>query len=272
MQPFPIITKELAHRIEQVDIDYTHSRLDGMQAAEGNPLGIAIEQFGGATAFLIRAWPDFWYGNRVLGLSQADENELGHSANFFGEQNLPFRIEIIPGQLSWALATRLHRFGFCQGSFSAALCGLPQLDLTQPTPAVSVHEVEPDELGLFLDLYQAGFELPRLSSQDKKVVRLWLERDAAHLNLYLAAVAGSPAGIAILYVKDGLGLLADAAVLPEFRGQGCQTALLRRRIEAAYRKRCELLTSFVEFGSTSHRNVERAGLRVAYTKALWWLA
>jgi hypothetical protein len=32
----------------------------------------------------------------------------------------------------------------------------------------------------------------------------------------------------------------------------------------------DLLTTFVEFGPTSHRNLERAGLRVAYTKAMWW--
>jgi hypothetical protein len=83
-------------------------------------------------------------------------------------------------------------------------------------------------------------------------------------------VAGQPAGVAILYLKDGFGLLADAATLPAFRGQGCQTILLHHRVVEAARQGCELLTSFVEFGSASHRNVERAGLRVAYTKALWW--
>jgi hypothetical protein len=36
-------------------------------------------------------------------------------------------------------------------------------------------------------------------------------------------------------------------------------------------RECDLLTSFVAFGSESHRNLERAGLRLAYTKALWWL-
>lgn len=270
MKSPPIITRELARRIEQIDLDYTLSRLGGMQAAQGNPLGIMIEKFGEATAFLIRAWPDFWYGNRVLGLGPADESRLEDIAKFFGEHNLPCRFEIIPGRMSWSLATRLHRLGFCQGSFSAALYGLPQPDLLPPTPAVCVGEVEPDELALFLDLYQAGFELPEFNSREKNIVREWLERDAAHLKLYLATVAGTPAGVAILYVKDNLGLLADAATLPAFRGQGCQTALLQHRIKEAARQGCELLTSFVEFGSASHRNVARAGLSVAYIKAMWW--
>jgi hypothetical protein len=73
----------------------------------------------------------------------------------------------------------------------------------------------------------------------------------------------------VLYVKNGFGLLADAATLPEFRGKGCQSALIYRRLVDAVQKNCAILTSFVEFGSASHRNIERAGLRVAYTKALW---
>ncbi|NWG14917.1 MAG: hypothetical protein HXY20_15460 [Acidobacteria bacterium] len=270
MARFPMMTQELARHIEQVDIDYTLSRLGGMQAAAGNPLAVEIKQFGRATAFLIEGWPDFWYGNRVLGLSPADESQLESIVNFFAARKLPFRFEIIPGQLSWSLAMRLHLLGFCQGSFSAALYGPPQPNLVSPALDVRVHVVAPDEVELFLDLYQDGFGLERLSSRDKQVVNQWLEQESPYLQLYLATAAGAPAGVAILYHKDGLGLLADAATVPEFRGRGCQSALLQRRVVEAARQECELLTSFVEFGSASHRNVERAGLRVAYTKALWW--
>jgi hypothetical protein len=244
--------------------------MGGMQAAAGNPLGIEINSFGGATAFSIQAWPDFWYGNRVLGLSPADESQLEPIVNFFRDRELAFRFEIIPGRLNWSLATRLHQLGFCQGSFSAAMYGPPQPDTMPPTAPARVREIKLEELELFLDLYQDGFGLERLSQRDKDIVGLWLKRDADYLRCYLATVAGKPAGVAILYLKDGLGLLADAATLPAFRGQGCQTVLLYHRVVEAARQGCELLTSFVEFGSASHRNVERAGLRVAYTKALWW--
>ncbi len=270
MAQFPIITKALARQIEQVDLDYTLSRLGGMQAAAGNPLGVEIRQFGEATAFSIKAWPDFWYGNRVLGLGPTDESYLADIVDFFQAQQLPFRLEIIPGRLNWQLATRLHQAGFVQGSFSAALYGPPQPDLMDPSPQVNVRPVQPDELDLFFDLYQAGFGLPRLNPTEKSTVKAWFERDQASLNFYLATVGNTPAGIAVLYLKEGFGLLADAATLPEFRGQGCQSALIYRRLVDAAQKNCPLLTSFVEFGSTSHHNIERAGLRVAYTKALWW--
>jgi hypothetical protein len=69
------MTRELARTIEQVDVDYAVSRLGGMRA-EGNPLQIEIRRFGNATAFSIRTWPDFWYGNKVLGLDPASEGYL----------------------------------------------------------------------------------------------------------------------------------------------------------------------------------------------------
>jgi hypothetical protein len=270
MKLLPLITREFAQKIEQVDLNYTFSRLGGMQAADGNSLQIEIRQFGEATAFLIEAWPDFWYGNRVLGLGPADETHLEAILHFFEERSLPFRFEIIPGRLNWSLATRLHQLGFCQGSFSAAMYGPPQSELLASSPAVQVRAVEANELELFLDLYQDGFGLDRLSRRDKQIVGAWLEREAAYLRLYLATIEDQPAGVAILYLNKEWGLLADAATLPPFRDQGCQTALLHHRIEAAALHGCTLLTSFVEFGSASHRNVARAGLNVAYTKALWW--
>jgi hypothetical protein len=119
----PVMTRELARTIEQVDVDYAVSRLEGMRAVEGNPLQIEIRRFGNATAFSIRAWPDFWYGNKVLGLDPVSEEYLDEMVNFFRRQGLSFRIEIIPGNLNEGLAARLHELGFYQVGFSTALYG-----------------------------------------------------------------------------------------------------------------------------------------------------
>ena len=72
-----------------------------------------------------------------------------------------------------------------------------------------------------------------------------------------------------LTIGDGLGYLANAATLPAMRGRGCQTALLARRIADAAAAGCDTIASLAEFGSGSQRNLERAGLRVAYTQAVW---
>ena len=267
----PHLTPALAYIIEQNDIEYTVARLDGMRQAEGNPLRIAIQRFGGATAFCIEAWPDFWYGNRVAGLNPGSRDHLDEIMQFFASRHLDFRIELIPGDLDSDLAGRLHRYGFSQMGFSTAMYGLPRKNQANPiTRDIDVRLVQPNEIESFIDLYQTAFGEPELSQIEKQAVRTWLERESANLYLCIALIEGQPAAVGVLYTKNGICLLADAATLPEFRGRGCHAALIQQRLAEAARRKCELVTSFVAFGSPSHRNLERAGLRVAYTKALWW--
>ena len=79
----PAMTRQLAQRIEQNDIDYSLSRLEGMQQVEGNPLRIEINRYGNVNALLIEGWPDFWYGNKVLGLEPSSEIYLNEIVDLF---------------------------------------------------------------------------------------------------------------------------------------------------------------------------------------------
>lgn len=267
----PPMTRQLAQRIEQSDIDYSLSRLEGMQQAKGNPLQIEIKRYGNVNAFLIEAWPDFWYGNKVLGLETSSEVYLEEIIDLFGRHNLSFRFEIMPGNLSSSLASRLHKLRFAQMGFNTAVYGIPSLATkTSSTEQLRVREIQSNEIDLFLDLYQEGFGLPRLYHQEKEAVLSWLNRAKSNVYLYIAHVDDIPAAVGVLYVENGIGLLADAATLPGFRGRGCHTAMIHHRIAQAEKHNCDLITSFVEFGSPSHLNLERAGLRVAYTKSMWW--
>jgi hypothetical protein len=123
---------------------------------------------------------------------------------------------------------------------------------------------------MYLDLYQDGFGLPRLNTKEREAVQSWLKRAKSNLYLCIAHLDDLPAGVGVLYMENGIGLLADATTLPNFRGRDCHTSMIHHRIAQAHKQNCDLLTSFVEFGSTSHLNLEKAGLRVAYTKSMWW--
>jgi len=48
-----------------------------------------------------------------------------------------------------------------------------------------------------------------------------------------------------------------------------QAALLRHRAAAAAQSGAELVYSQAAFGSASHRNMERIGLRVLNMRAIW---
>lgn len=269
----PAMTSQLARRIEQNDIDYSLSRLEGMQRTDSNPLHITIKQYGNAIAFMIKTWPDFWYGNKVLGIEPSSVIYLEEIVDLFSQHNLNFRFEIMPGNMNSSLASKLHKLEFCQMGFNTAVYGQPSLIVdASPNEQIKVREVQVDEMDLFLDLYQDGFGLPRLNAEERQAVLKWIDRAKLNLCLCIAYMDDLPAGVSILYMKDGIGLLADATTLLNFRGKGCHTAMIQHRILQAKKRRCDLLTSFVEFGSTSHLNLEKVGLRVAYTKALWWKA
>lgn len=83
---------------------------------------------------------------------------------------------------------------------------------------------------------------------------------------YLARADGKAAGGATLSVRGKVAGLFGASTLPEFRNRGIQTALLRTRLAAAKAAGCEIAMSIAQPGSASHRNMERQGFHVAYTR------
>jgi GNAT superfamily N-acetyltransferase len=97
--------------------------------------------------------------------------------------------------------------------------------------------------------------------------RRWLGRPGWHP--YLARVDGVPAAVGMLYARNRTAYLTLASTIPAYRRRGCQTALLRHRLAGAHALGCNLVTSSAAFDSASQHNLERAGLRIAYTLADW---
>jgi GNAT superfamily N-acetyltransferase len=62
--------------------------------------------------------------------------------------------------------------------------------------------------------------------------------------------------------------LFGAATLPAFRGRGLQAALLAARLRDASQEGCSLASVNSLVGSTSERNLERAGFHPAYTRTV----
>ena len=60
--------------------------------------------------------------------------------------------------------------------------------------------------------------------------------------------------------------ICGAGTAAEFRNRGLQTALLQARLAAAAKAGCEYAVVVTQGGTTSQRNYERQGFRVAYSK------
>lgn len=86
---------------------------------------------------------------------------------------------------------------------------------------------------------------------------------------FLAEDAGRAIATGSLGLHDGIALLAGASTVPSARGRGAQSALLAARFQHARARGCTHAMMVTAPGSTSQRNAERSGFRVAYTRTKW---
>jgi MOSC domain-containing protein YiiM/GNAT superfamily N-acetyltransferase len=91
---------------------------------------------------------------------------------------------------------------------------------------------------------------------------------AGHHHL-LVEDRGEPIGVAGLFTRRRIGLLATMAVLPAARGRGIQRALIAERIRLAIERRCTIVTASALVGSASARNLEAMGFRPVHKQALY---
>lgn len=88
---------------------------------------------------------------------------------------------------------------------------------------------------------------------------------------FLAELEGRPVATASMAIHDGVALFAGASTIPEWRHRGAQNALLEARLAYARRAGCDVAMMCAEPGSSSQRNAERHGFRIAYTRIKWGL-
>lgn len=121
------------------------------------------------------------------------------------------------------------------------------------------------EKKLWAKLAAIGFSAPDEPTHEQfALARIVVERPGARL--FVAWVDGKAAGTGELYVTGKTAWLSGDSTLAQFRGRGVQQALQRHRLAVARSTEATLAVSEADPGSTSQRNMERLGFRVAYTR------
>jgi GNAT superfamily N-acetyltransferase len=180
-------------------------------------------------------------------------------------------LELMPAPGFERLAGELSAVGGRQVGFLVVL----ERELPAPAPAATPPGVEVERVGDAVDEFArviaTGHEVPE-ARLEGAIARCRLHARVDGARLYLAAVDGTPAAAAVLFVMGDVAYLANASTLPSLRRRGCQGALIQRRLTDAAEAGCRQACVLTEWGSQSHDNVARAGFRAAYTKAVWRLA
>ncbi|MGD0719716.1 MAG: GNAT family N-acetyltransferase [Roseiarcus sp.] len=263
-----IATPDLVGRAAQIASAYTQSRMRVLERLEGNPLGIEIRIIDGAAVALIaRDLPSPFF-NSVLGLRADHEALIPSLAAWYRASEANGRFVVEPAAFTPALGRALAKAGHAPVGFHAILIGAPGASAPN-SPCVAIERVATaDAMEAYLDAYVAGWSIPDAQRDGFKAnVRPWLAEPG--WALYLARVDGRPAAAATLYHRDGGAYCADAATVPAYRRRGLQTALLARRIADAGAAGAAFVCSGADYLSGSHRNMERAGLRLLSLRTVW---
>lgn len=111
----------------------------------------------------------------------------------------------------------------------------------------------------FAEFTELMTELSRVSAQ------------RADARSFFAELDGQPIATGALSICEGVALFAGASTVPAGRRQGAQLALLNARLSYAAENGCDLAMMCAAPGSSSQRNAERQGFRIAYTRLKWQL-
>ncbi|MFF2907865.1 N-acetyltransferase [Paenibacillus sp. NPDC057934] len=264
----PIVNKELAKRLQQAEISFFTSRIASIGERSGNPMGVEIRRFGTATGYYIQEMPWALF-NSVKGITDAEKDLLEEIADFYRARDRSFQIEIDPSESSPVLLGRLASMELYPHSFQSVLYGLPLAEPAQLPVNITVTEVVDEDL---FDTYAEVHCLASGMSLDAKghfiSNNIGLLRHTGW-KLFLGFWEGQAAAVAAMYIDEGIASCALAATLPAFRGRGLQSTLLQSRLHEAYKAGCELVAGQAAYGSVSQNNMERAGLRIAWTRVLW---
>ncbi|HEX6686704.1 MAG TPA: hypothetical protein VF062_28280 [Candidatus Limnocylindrales bacterium] len=274
----------LVRRVQAAESGYTLSRLKVLERLPGNPVGVAYRRDGRVLAMRASRLPSPLF-NRVVGMEDSQAARVAELTSWYRDAGVRGRFDVLPGESTSELCRRLAAEGYVQtgtvdrgglaeaghaeSGFHATLYGEPEEAPEQASKAIDVECVSSgDLLGPFLDTYCDGWSVSQAGREGfKNIMRGWLGEPGWHL--YLAMIDGSGAGTAILYMHQGVGYFADASTVASARGRGVHQALLARRWQDALDAGSELVCSQAAYLSTSHRNMERAGLRLLHTQAIW---
>lgn len=264
---FPLVTKELAERLEQSETDYMTSRVLAIQERQGNPMGAEIRVFGGATAFYVKEMPWGTF-NTVKGIRTEDTGHIDEIIRFYRERNRPFQFEILPSRADGTFLKVLAEKGLYQNGFHTTLYGVPEPGLPPCPEGITVREMDGDEFELYGRLHCLGTGLNiQGSGHVADNNRVLYNRPG--WRFFIGYVDRHPAGVAVMYMHNGTASLTFAATVPEYRRRGLQSAFLRRRIHEAALAGCDLVVSQAAYASTSQHNMEKSGMRIGYTRATW---
>jgi ribosomal protein S18 acetylase RimI-like enzyme len=261
------LSRDLMLQIEEAEKDCWTTYLSGVQKIPGNPLGVQISTVGHSTAFLVEASQSQFF-NKALGFGIEHIDYIDALLDFYHSNDKMCTVEIIPLPEYDDLLLALAKKGLYNSGYTVML----YKSLENITPNLSsklqINRVQKEDSSLLADIHVTGFEFQGDDAQQEHLI-VKEGYNNEKFKSYIAKSEGVSIGAGTLFVHKDIGVLFGGATVPQYRGKGCQRALLEYRINEAMNLGCKLLVSHTNTYSASQRNLERVGFHLASNRARW---
>lgn len=264
--------KDLSQKLErteaQANADFVETR-----AAMFPESGAQWIEVGGAYAMFDAPESPL---TQTFGLGLFDEitgAELDKIEDFFKQRNAPVFHEVSP-LADISLLELLNKRGYQPVELTSVMyLPLEEKDFTKQTEneQIKVRIIEKGEEKLWAQISADAW-----SNEMKELGDFMLEfgeisASSAGAFPFIAESNSAPIATGMLFIYDGIALLAGASTIPNARRQGAQNALLDARLRFAKSRNCRLAIMGASPGSGSQRNAATNGFHIAYTRTKWQL-
>jgi GNAT superfamily N-acetyltransferase len=269
--PYPFIDRALARRLESAegrgnaDFVETRAKVFPQSGAQWIEVAGAHANYDGATSPTTQTFG--------LGLfAEATRADLERIEAFFRERGAPVCHEVSP-LADLSLLALLNERGYQPFEFTSVMFRPIQRGVhlaVPPNERIQVRLAQADEYEQWAHTAAKGWsEFKEFADIMFEMARVSAAR-ADGLS-FMAELDGQPIATGAMSICEGVALLAGASTIPEARKQGAQLALLASRLSYAAEHGCDLAMMCAAPGSSSQRNAERQGFRIAYTRIKWRL-
>jgi GNAT superfamily N-acetyltransferase len=237
-------------------------------APEHPEWGAAWEELcGGHVVFVARRSPV----GRAHALGFAGEITIEHIMqveDFYFQREADAQVDVCP-YAHPSLFDALSQRGFQVAEFNQTLARwiLPQERFAPQCEGIEIRAVRADEAVQWSAVLARVF-FAEQAAQFERFFQPWTQaKNALCLGAFIAGRMVGGAG-GLIVPEHRMAGFFGAATVPEFRGRGIQSALMQERLRQSQQAGCDLAITLTLPGTTSQRNVERAGFRTAYTKVV----
>lgn len=249
-------------QIEKIELELT--KLNARRSLVPVERQLQVSQVGGSTLLRDMTDPDSHYYNRIKGFGPQDLPEMDKMLGYY--KNAAPCFDITPNHMTEEVAAALCEKGFIPGQQLVFMFIelSNELELTSSFQIERVTERNAEEFIAWIKQSMDGMEL-----NEEIIARTKAYFYSPLFLNYMLRVDGNPAAMGSLYLNGEEGYIANDYTFESFRGRGYQSALLRHRLTDAFHLGVKTVYTDVEFGSTSHNNMGKAGFQTAYLNTFW---